>query len=78
MSDETELQMLKELVTIRNLLALLVGNAHETLTTKAKALSAAGLSPREAAPLLDSTPNAISVAIYASKKTAKKKPKKGR
>ena len=73
MSAETEKQMLQQLSAIRNLLALLVTSAHDTLATRAKALVAAGLSAKEVAPLLDSTPNAVSVAIYTSKKTAKKK-----
>lgn len=65
-----------ELRVVRNLLALLVADRHETLATKARALTAAGLAPKNIAPLLDTSPNTISVALYALSKGPKKRTKK--
>jgi hypothetical protein len=60
-----------KLDTLIRLVALTVISDQQTLKEKATKLYRAGLTPREIAPLTESTANAVSVALSTAKRDAR-------
>jgi hypothetical protein len=82
-SDDAPTEAASPLATavqrLSNLLALVVVKGEKDETEKVRVLSAAGFPVGEIAALLNKTPNAVSVALYQSRKSpgARRRPKRG-
>lgn len=74
--DDADKQILDRLDLIVKLLGQIVASEHETLETKAVALSNSGLTPTDIAKICGTTAGSISVSLNKAKKKAKRKPKK--
>ncbi len=72
---ETDKQILGKLDIIVRLLGQIVVSEHETLETKAVALSKSGLTPTDIAKICGTTAGTISVSLNKAKKKAKGKTK---
>jgi len=74
MATDTETSRIEtKLDTLIRLMALSVAPASSALKDRAVTLSKAGLSPREIAALCDTTPNTVSQALSAAKRTKKRR-----
>ena len=77
--DEGAVPLATAVLRVANVLALVAVKGEKDETEKVRMLSAAGFSVSEIAALLGKTPNAVSVALYQSRKApaARRRRKRG-
>ena len=81
MSEDLTQQLIEvneKLDRVVRLLALSAISPDQSMKDKAIQLSSVGLAPKEIASLLGTTPNTISVALSAAKRSKKKRLKKSK